>query len=63
MLAAAARPPDKFVLIVPFDTLASVASDHMPWLPVRLLLKDNWDDVAALQSFTGPVDIYGATRG
>ena len=60
-LASAAKPPAKIVLIVPFDSFASVAAEHMPFLPVRLLLRDNWDNVAALKSFTGPIEIYGAT--
>ena len=60
LLAAQNPPPDKIVLVVPFDVLASVAADHFPWLPVRLLLRDNWDNVAALRHYTGPVDIYGA---
>ena len=53
-------PPDKLVLVVPFDTLASVAAEHFPFLPVRLLLHDNWNNVAALSHYAGPVDIYGA---
>lgn len=60
-LAAAAQPPDKIVLIVPFDVFAGVASERMPFLPVRLMLKDNWDNIAALKTFAGPIDIYGAT--
>ncbi|MDR4505954.1 MAG: hypothetical protein MRK01_14370 [Candidatus Scalindua sp.] len=27
---------------------------------VRLILKDNWDNVAALSNFKGPVEIIGA---
>ena len=45
------------MLIVPFDNLASVASEHFPFLPVGLLLRDKWDNVAALSRYTGPVDI------
>ena len=59
-LATLPRPPDKVVLIVPFDTLASVAAEHMPLLPVRLILQDDWDNLAALQAYAGPIDIYGA---
>jgi len=60
LLAAQNPPPDKIVLVVPFDILSSVAAGHFPWLPVRLLLHDNWDNIAALSHYTGPVDIYGA---
>ena len=59
-LAAEPVPPDKIVLVVPFDTLVSVASEHLPYIPVSLLLKDRWDNCAALKNYRGPVDIYGA---
>ncbi len=59
-LASTSQPPDKIVLVVPFDSLASVASDHMPLLPVRAMLQDNWDNIAALKSYAGPIEIYGA---
>jgi pimeloyl-ACP methyl ester carboxylesterase len=60
-LASAVPAPDKIVLVVPFDTFASVAADHMPFLPVRLILKDKWDNISALRGYAGPIDIYGAT--
>jgi pimeloyl-ACP methyl ester carboxylesterase len=59
-LSRLAPPPDKLVLIVPFDTLASVAKDHFPSLLVSLLLTDDWDNIEALSSFAGPVEIVGA---
>lgn len=59
-LCTLAPPPDKLVLVVPFDVFASVASEHMPLLPVRLLLRDAWDNVEALRGYRGPVAIYGA---
>jgi pimeloyl-ACP methyl ester carboxylesterase len=59
-LASERQPPDKIVLVVPFDTLASVAAEHVPFLPVRALLRDDWDNVRALRGYAGPVDIYGA---
>lgn len=52
--------PDKIVLIVPFDRLSLVARDHFPAFLVRLLLSDDWDNIAALSSYKGPVEIYGA---
>ncbi len=60
-LASQPTPPDKIVLVVPFDTFASVAAERMPWLPVRILLRDNWDNVAALKDYVGPVDIFAAS--
>jgi hypothetical protein len=61
-LAKAPVPPARFVLIVPFATLASVASDHMPFLPINLLLKDRWDNVASLKDYRGPIRVYAAQR-
>lgn len=52
--------PDKLVLIVPFDKLSAVAEDHFPAFLVRLFLRSNWDNVAALSNYKGPVDIFGA---
>ena len=60
MLASAPVPPARFVLIVPFDTLASVASDYMPFFPAKLLLRDQWDNTAALKNYRGPVTVYAA---
>ncbi len=60
MLATAPHPPDKIVLILPFDTLANVAAGHYPLLPVRLLLRDNWDNVAALRGYDGQLELIGA---
>ena len=59
-LAREKNPPDKIVLVVPFDTLANVAAEHFPILPVRLLLQDTWDNVESLRNYSGPVDIFGA---
>ena len=59
-LAAAPVPPARFVLIVPFDTLVSVAADHLPFLPVTLLLRDRWDNIAALRNYRGPVTVHAA---
>lgn len=53
-------PPDKIVLVVPFDSLASVASRYYPFVPVRLLLRDAWDNVVSLKRYTGLIDIFGA---
>jgi pimeloyl-ACP methyl ester carboxylesterase len=61
-LASSAQPPDKIVLVVPFDTLASVAAEHMPLFPVRSMIRDDWDNIAALKNYGGPVDIYGAVE-
>jgi pimeloyl-ACP methyl ester carboxylesterase len=59
-LASSPQPPEKIVLVVPFDTFAAVAAEHMPLFPVRAMVKDNWDNMAALRNYKGPVVIYGA---
>lgn len=58
-LARAPAPPKRIVLVVPFDTLASVAQEKFSWLPVGLLLRDRWDNIAALKGYAGRLDIYG----
>jgi hypothetical protein len=60
-LAEERIPPDKIVLVVPFDSLASAASERFWFLPVRLMLRDAWNNVATLRHYTGPVEIFGAT--
>ncbi|HVU15840.1 MAG TPA: hypothetical protein VHD32_02885 [Candidatus Didemnitutus sp.] len=62
LLAGSTQPPDKIVLVVPFDQLSAVARDHYPRWLVRWLLVDDWNNVAALAGFRGPVDIFGAER-
>ena len=52
--------PDKIVLVVPFDSLANVASRHFFFLPVRLMLRDAWNNVESLSHYTGSVEIFGA---
>jgi pimeloyl-ACP methyl ester carboxylesterase len=59
-LAKLQRQPDKIVLVVPFDTLTSVARDHFPLIPAGLLLFDRWDNIDALEGYTGKLEIYGA---
>jgi pimeloyl-ACP methyl ester carboxylesterase len=60
VLAQERLPPEKIVLITPFDTLHRVASRRFFFLPVGWLLLDRWDNMAALQHYQGPVDIFGA---
>jgi pimeloyl-ACP methyl ester carboxylesterase len=59
-LARAAVPPDKIVLITPFDSLVNVAKGHFPFLPMGLMLRDRWDNVAALRTYRGPVEIFAS---
>lgn len=60
-LATQANPPRRYVLVVPFDVIADVAKEKYPFLPVGLLLRDKWDNLAALAHFDGRIDVFGAT--
>ncbi|MBU5614969.1 alpha/beta hydrolase [Geomonas azotofigens] len=59
-LAEAEPPPDKIVLVAPFDKLHRVGQHHYWFLPVRLLLPDDWDNIEALKGYRGRVEIFGA---
>lgn len=48
------------VLITPWDSLASIAHEKFPFLPVRLLLTDAYDNIGNLKSFKGRVAVIGA---
>jgi uncharacterized protein len=61
-LAEEKVPPDKIVLVVPFDSLRKIASRRFSFLPVRLILRDAWDNVEALKHYAGPVEIFGAVE-
>ena len=59
-LAKLPRPPDKFVFVVPFDDVKSLARRHVSWLPMGLLLAGSWDNVESMAGFRGPVEVFGA---
>jgi pimeloyl-ACP methyl ester carboxylesterase len=48
------------LLITPWDTLASIAAEKFPFLPVRLFLTDKYDNIANLRSFRGRIAVVGA---
>lgn len=60
VLAKESPTPGRIVLIVPFANLPAVAAEAMPFIPARWLLRDRWDNVAALAGYQGPVRIYAA---
>ena len=41
-------------MVIPFARLEEVAKAKFPWLPVSLLLRDKFDNIAALAPFRGP---------
>jgi uncharacterized protein len=59
-LATQTPPPDKIVLVVPFDKLTSVAGGHVRFVPVSLIMEAKWDNIRSLSTFNGPVEIFGA---
>jgi len=61
--AVAAETPvriDGIILITPWDTLASIAKERFPFLPVRLFLRDEYDSIKNLNSFKGRIAVVGA---
>lgn len=72
--ALAGELPDKIagaVMMIPFARLAEVAKAKFPWLPVSLLLRDKFDNIAALATFHRPVvfviaendEVVGSAQG
>ena len=61
-LFASKRPVSRLVLVTPFDSMANVAQSHYPWLPVRWLLQDRYDQASYLAKYDGPLLIVRAGR-
>lgn len=61
---AARRPADiaGLLLVTPFARMTDVAAWHYPYLPVRFLLRDRWDNVTALAGYPGPIGLFIAGR-
>ncbi len=61
---AAAEPGriQGLLLVTPYARMSEVGAEAYPWLPVKWLLRDRWDNVAALPKFPGPVAILIAGR-
>lgn len=63
--AAGAQHPDLtagLLLITPWDRLERVASHHYPWLPVKWLLRDDYDTPFQLAKFDRPVVVAVAEQ-
>jgi pimeloyl-ACP methyl ester carboxylesterase len=52
---AATRDVEKVVLVTPFDSIANVAAKLYPWMPVRWLIKDDYDSVKRISGVRVPV--------
>lgn len=63
--ALAGQEPDQIAgifLITPWDSLAKVAKAKFPLLPVKLFLRDRYDNIANLEGFPGKVAVIAAER-
>jgi alpha-beta hydrolase superfamily lysophospholipase len=47
-------------LIVPYGRLAEVAKHHLPYIPIDLILRDRYDNIAALANYRRPVTVVVA---
>ncbi|MFL6844721.1 MAG: alpha/beta hydrolase [Allosphingosinicella sp.] len=56
------RPIDGLILVTPFDSLASVAADHYPWLPVRWLFRHEMKPAEWLRGSKIPTAIIAGGR-
>ncbi len=49
-------------LVTPFTRLADAGEVHFPFLPVKLILRDHWDNVTALAPYRKPVAVLLAEK-
>jgi pimeloyl-ACP methyl ester carboxylesterase len=59
---ASERPVTRLVLVTPFDRLSDVASAQYPFLPVRLLLRDQFDSGKYAHTVSAPTRIVVAAN-
>lgn len=59
---AAETSPAALVLISPFSSLSQLVGEKLWWLPTGWLLRDRYDNVAALAEYGGPVLILHGDR-
>jgi len=60
ILGTLADPPRRIVLLVPFDRIVDVAAERFSSIPVRLLMRDRWDNIESLSHYSGRIDIWAA---
>jgi len=58
---ATEQPIAGLVLISGFTSLPDVAAGHYPWLPVKLLLRDRYDNLTKLAQIRAPVLVLHGT--
>lgn len=59
---ASARKLDRVILVTPFDSLAQVAADSLPFLPVRWLFRHEMTAATDLAKATTPITLVLATQ-
>lgn len=59
---AAENRIDRLVLVTPFDSLASVAQSQFPYLPVKLLMLDQFNSSAIASKINSPTLILAAAQ-
>ncbi|MGY0504490.1 alpha/beta hydrolase [Luteimonas sp. e5] len=57
---ASQRPIDRLVLVTPYDRMRHLARLHMPWLPVRWLLREDYDSAGWLHDARMPILVIRA---
>jgi uncharacterized protein len=58
--AAASAMVPGLLLVTPFARMTEVAAWHYPVFPMRILLRDRWDNLGAIRNYPGPVAILVA---
>ena len=59
---AAARAPQRLVLVTPYDSIAALAAKQFPYVPVRWLLRDRFDSVERAGQLRVPTTLVIAGR-
>jgi len=62
VLVSSQRPVSRVVLVTPFDSLIEVAKRHYPFLPVRLMLRHQFDSIGRAPKITAPLLCLAAQR-
>ena len=57
---ASRRPVERLVLVTPYDSLAAVAAEHYPFMPVNWLLRDKFESGKYAPRVNAPTTIVAA---
>lgn len=60
LLGTLPQPPRRIALLVPYDDIASVAQWRFRYLPIRLMMLDQWNNIKSLSQYKGRIDIWAA---